>query len=93
MRPDSTLTPATLKRRPDIIFPQAAERHGMRGIVRLAVRVSHTGCIGSAETLSSINQVLDFTAIRGVFTAQFTPSLIDGQAVETYVIYDVNFAP
>lgn len=92
-RPDSTLTPPTVKKRPNIIFPRAAELHSMRGIVRLGVRISHTGCIGSAETLSSINPVLDFTAIRGVFTAQYTPSLIDGQAVETYMIYNVSFAP
>ncbi len=91
-RPDSTLTPPTLKRQPDINYPKAAERHSMRGVVRLGVRISHTGCVGGAETLRSVNPLLDFAAIQGVFTAQYTPSLIDGQAVETYIIYDVSFA-
>lgn len=92
-RPDSKITPPARKRQPDIMFPKAAEQHSMRGVVRLGIRLSHTGCIGSAETLRSINPVLDLASIRGVFTAKYAPGLLDGQPVEIRLIYDVSFAP
>ena len=52
------------------------------GVVILGVRISHTGCVASAETIRSVNPLLDLAAIQGVFTAAIhAGALVDGQPV------------
>jgi TonB family protein len=91
-RPDSTIVPPQRIKRAEIQYPRAAQRAGIDGSVRLGVRISHTGCIGAAETLRSAEPVLDLAAIQGVFTAKYSPTLLDGQPVETVMTYTVTFA-
>jgi hypothetical protein len=47
--------------------------------------------VAAAETLRSVNPLLDLASIQGVFTAKYTPALLDGQPVETNMTYSVNF--
>jgi TonB family protein len=89
--PDSKIVPPNRTRRAEIQYPRAAQRAGIDGIVRLGVRLSYTGCIGAAETLRSAEPVLDLAAIIGVFTAKYTPALVDGQPVESVMTYTVSF--
>jgi TonB family protein len=89
--PHSTLVRPKRIKQADIQYPQAALRADVDGAVVLGVRISHTGCVGSAETLRSINPLLDLAAIQGVFTAQYAPATLDGQPIETHMTYTVNF--
>ena len=82
---------AQTHKKADIQYPSAAHRHQIEGVVVLGVRISYTGCVGGAETLRSVSPLLDFAAIQGVFDARYTPTLLDGQPIETYMTYTVNF--
>jgi TonB family protein len=90
-RPDSTIVPPNRKRAAKMVYPTAAQRARIEGVVLLGVRLSYTGCIGSAETLRSAEPMLDLAAIQGVFSAAYSPTLLDGQPVETVMTYTVNF--
>ena len=91
--PNSTIVRPQRKRGADIQYPPLAQRNKLDGVVVLGVRISHTGCVASAETMRSVNPLLDFAAIQGVFTARYTPTLVDGQPVESYMTYSVTFRP
>jgi TonB family protein len=90
-RLDSTIVPPKRTRAAKIVYPQVAQRARIEGVVILGVMISHTGCVSSAETLRSLEPVLDLAAIQGVFTAAYTPTLLDGQPVPTIMTYTVNF--
>jgi TonB family protein len=89
--PGSTFVRPKRVRAADIQYPQVALRNDVDGVVILGVRISHTGCVAAAETLRSVNPLLDLASIQGVFTAKYTPALLDGQPVETNMTYSVNF--
>lgn len=91
IHPESTIVPPDRKRPARMTYPDAAQRGRIEGTVLLGVRLSYTGCIGVAETLRSADPMLDLAAIRGVFSAAYTPTLLDGQPVETFITYTVNF--
>jgi TonB family protein len=89
--PNSTLVRPKRIKNADIQYPSAALRHQVEGVVVLGVRISYTGCVGAAETLRSVSPLLDFAAIQGVFGARYTPTILDGQPIETYMSYTVSF--
>jgi TonB family protein len=61
--------------------------------VFLRARVSHTGCISSAETLRSAQPGFDLEAIKALFNAKMTPATLGGQAVDTTISYSFRFGP
>ncbi len=61
--------------------------------VYLRARVSHTGCISSAETLRSAQPGFDLEAIKALFNAKMTPATLGGQAVDTTISYSFRFGP
>jgi TonB family protein len=81
-------------REPRVQYPATLMRvAGMPDVVvTLRVRVTHTGCISSAETMRSVLPAFDLEAIQAMFGAKMTPATLGGEPVDTYVTYSVRFS-
>jgi hypothetical protein len=81
-------------REPRVQYPDTLMRvAGMPDVVvTLRVRVTHTGCISSAETMRSVLPAFDLEAIQAMFGAKMTPATLGGEPVDTYVTYSVRFS-
>ena len=55
------------------------------------MRLSHTGCVASVETVRSLHPVFDLVAIQGMFSARYKPMRINGEPVDTVLNYSVPF--
>jgi TonB family protein len=78
---------------PRLQYPQEYRRLALPDTeVFLRARVSHTGCIASAETLRSAQPAFDMEAIRALFNAKMTPATLGGQAVDATISYSFRFS-
>lgn len=73
------------------VYPPIARQSNVTGIVILEVRIGTDGHVEEARVLRSI-PLLDQAALDAVTQWEFTPTLMNGQAVPVIMTVTVNFA-
>ena len=71
-------------------YPAEAKAAGIQGVVILETRIEPDGTVSQARVLRSI-PLLDQAAVEAVLQWQFTPTLLNGQAVPVVMTTTVNF--
>ncbi len=85
--PPKPLTPFSVK------YPPTLRPHEVNGVVQVRLLVTSAGCASDAETLSSLHPLLDFEALRAVYSTKYSPSTVDGQPESVYLIWNAWFRP
>jgi TonB family protein len=75
------------------IFPEAAKKAGILGLVTLKVRVDKTGSVAEAkaETCDQPGNGFEQAAVAAALKSKFKPAIADGKPVEVWVFYNVKF--
>jgi TonB family protein len=74
-------------------YPKGRRHLGIAGTVKVEAEVTSRGCVKAAETLSSLDPILDAQTLRAVLSATFDPMTIDGRPVSSRVVLGVTFKP
>jgi TonB-like protein len=85
--PPKPLTPLSVK------YPPTLRPHEVNGVVQVRLLVTSAGCASDAETLSSLHPLLDFEALRAVYSTRYSPSTVDGKPESVYLIWNAWFRP
>jgi len=72
------------------VYPAEARAANIQGIVIIEARIDTDGRVSNARVLKSIS-MLDQAALDAVYQWQFTPTLLNGQAVPVIMTVTVNF--
>jgi len=72
------------------VYPAEAQAAHVQGIVIIEARIDTDGLVSNAQVLKSI-PMLDQAALDAVYQWQFTPTLLNGQAVPVIMTVTVNF--
>ena len=72
------------------IYPEAARRERVQGVVILEATISTSGCIGELKVLQGV-RMLNAAALRAVVRWRYTPTLLDGEPVPVIMTVTVNF--
>lgn len=75
------------------IFPAAARRAGVSGVVRLEAEVLEDGATGEVKVVSSVRDDVDEAAVRAVKGWRWRPAEVDGRPVRATAIVEVRFDP
>ena len=73
------------------IYPSAAQRDRVSGVVVLEAVLSAAGCISSARVLRGVDPRLDWAALFAVSQWRFTPTLLSGRATPIVMSVTVRF--
>ncbi len=79
-------------RRIEPLYPEAARRLRIEGVVILEIVVKKDGTVGNVRVLRSLNPLLDQAAIDAVRQWRFQPGLINGRPVDAYYTLTVRFS-
>ncbi len=88
--PDPVDEPARVVSRVPVLYPEAARRDGVAGIVLVRARVGRDGRVREAVTSHSLPP-LDEAALTLVRRFEFSPARRDGREVESWVEVPVRF--
>jgi periplasmic protein TonB len=80
-----------LKERVEPIYPEAARKARMQGVVILEAIITTDGSVRDVKVLKSINPLLDASAERAVSRWVYRPATLSGRAVSVYLTVTVNF--
>jgi TonB family protein len=72
------------------IYPEAARRERVQGVVILEATISTSGCIRELRVLQGV-RMLNAAALRAVMRWRYTPTLLDGEPVPVIMTVTVNF--
>ena len=72
------------------IYPEAAKREHVQGVVILEATISTSGCIGELKVLQGV-RMLNAAALSAVVRWRYTPTLLDGEPVPVIMTVTVNF--
>jgi protein TonB len=75
---------------PNPVYPEAAKRDKIQGVVRLAVLIGKDGTVKDARVVQSVS-ALDQAAVDAVRQWTFRPGTRDGEPVDTKVELSINF--
>jgi len=81
---------AQREKRIDPVYPQAAVKAGIHGLVELQVRISQTGDVQSVELVSG-DPVLAPSAIDAVKHWHYKPYLLNGTPMIVYTKVTLNY--
>ena len=87
---ENGLKPGELLRRIDPVYPQEALQQKVEGTVRIFAVIDAQGNVTKAEPLSG-PQMLTQSAVDAVLQWHYSPTLLNGQAVETQRQITVDF--
>ena len=73
------------------VYPEAAKAAGIEGIVIAQARIGPQGRVELARIVRSI-PALDQAALDAIYQWEFTPTIVDGQAVPVMLTMTVQFA-
>ena len=77
---------------PKPLYPAAARRRGMQGVVLLGVNINKTGHVEKINILQTSGfRVLDRSAIKSVKSWRFIPAQQDKQAVASIIEIPIRF--
>jgi len=80
-----------LKERVEPVYPEAARKARMQGVVILEAIITADGSVADVKVLKSINPLLDAAAERAVSRWVYRPATLNGRAVSVYLTVTVNF--
>jgi protein TonB len=80
--PAAELKPGNLIQRVEPIYPAVAREHGVTGVVHLRLTVGPDGLVRGVELISG-PQVLVDAARTAVLQWRYSPTVLDGRAIET----------
>ena len=83
--------PPVAIRKVDPIYPEAARRLRIEGVVILEIVVKKDGSVGSIKVLRSLNPLLDQAAIEAARQWRFRPGKVNGRPVDAYFVLTVRF--
>jgi len=83
--------PARLTSKLSPIYPDAERKSGIRGSVRIAMIILPNGALDDLVVLSAPDGGLARAALAAVRQWKYSPTYLDGQAVESNLTVDVNF--
>lgn len=63
-------------------YPVEAQRQGIQGVVVLEAVISARGCVERAQVIRGVYPSLDVAALRAVMGWLFTPTTLDGTALQ-----------
>lgn len=75
------------------IFPAAARRAGVSGVVRLEAEVLEDGSTGDVKVLASVRDDVDEAAVRAVKGWRWRPAEVEGRPARATAIVEVRFDP
>ena len=90
LRVGGTIKPPVKIKNVNPIYPADAQANKVQGVVILEVRIEPDGSVGDARVIKSV-PMLDDAAVEAVRLWQFTPTLLNGQAVPVVMVTTVNF--
>jgi periplasmic protein TonB len=73
------------------IYPEAARRMHLSGVVLLEAIISTHGEVENVRVLRSAHPLLDAAAVRAVSQWRYRPATLDGRAVRVYLTVTVDF--
>jgi protein TonB len=73
------------------MYPEAARRLRLEGIVILEAIILKDGTVGSIRTLRSLNELLDQAAMDCLRSYRFEPGKINGRPVDSYYVLTVRY--
>ena len=73
------------------VYPEAAKSAGIQGIVIIETVIGTDGAVNEAKVLRSVPE-LDRAAIDAVMQWKYTPTLLNGKAVEVIMTVTVTFS-
>ena len=73
------------------LYPESAKAAGIQGIVIIETVIGTDGAVNEAKVLRSIPE-LDKAAIDAVMQWKYTPTLLNGKAVEVIMTVTVTFS-
>jgi TonB family protein len=85
--------PAQVIKKVTPVYPNDARSTGLRGTVKVAAVILPDGTLNDLVVLSSPNANLALAALLAVRQWRYSPTYLDGQAVEANLTIDVNFEP
>lgn len=74
-------------------FPEPEKNAGIHGVVRISMIILPDGSLDDLVVLSAPTRNLALAALAAVRQWRYSPTYLDGDAVETSLIVDVNFEP
>ncbi len=80
-----------LKQRIEPMYPEAARKTRMQGVVILEAIITADGNVANVKVLKSVNPLLDAAAERAVSQWVYRPATLNGRAVAVYLTVTVNF--
>ena len=80
-----------LKQRIEPLYPEAARKTRMQGVVILEAIITADGNVANVKVLKSVNPLLDAAAERAVSQWVYKPATLNGRAVSVYLTVTVNF--
>lgn len=73
------------------VYPAAAQKERIQGLVILEATIATTGCVKDVRVLRGVNSALDVAAMHAVLGWQFTPTAVDGEPVPVVMTVTVSF--
>ncbi len=73
------------------LYPQSERKAGVRGLVRIAMIILPSGAVDDLVVISAPDGGLAKAALTAVQQWRYSPTYLDGQAVEANLTVDVNF--
>lgn len=86
----TTMEPAMVISRPQLVYPQLAKAARIQGVVRLEAIISKAGTIERLQVLSG-HPTLIQAALDAVSQWRYRPTILNGEPVEVVTTIDVHF--
>ncbi len=86
------ITQATLLKREELVYPALAKREKIAGSVRCEVTIDDKGLVTKVKTLTG-HPVLSAAAEESIKRWKYNPAKLDGKAVPSSTVVEVNFKP
>ena len=83
--------PAQVTKRVAPVYPDSAKKAGINGTVKIATIILPDGTLDDMVVLSAPDASLALAALLAVRQWRYSPTSLDGQAVEASLTIDVNF--
>ena len=89
--PTPGLTAPVLRERAEPVYPEAARKAGIGGLVGLELEVSADGTVGSVKVVHAAGFGLDDAAVEAARKFKFRPATRAGKAIASTVLFDQQF--
>ena len=86
------ITPPKKTRHVNPVYPDAAQRAGVQGIVVLDATIGTGGCVGRLSVVRGVDPRLDLAALLAVMRWRFSPTLVDGRPAAVVMTATVQFS-